>query len=158
MFYLSVDVGVTNLGIAYGENDLEGFLLYTFHDRSPVLLASELKGVITNLIHERHQCVLIVEKQMNANTKAFGIMYCLIGMCTGMGFIDVVMFDPIMKFAGMDVHYDSKKKEHKKLSAEMCRTRLLSRGLTDMVEEFDKLRKKDDVADAVNMLWSHLHM
>lgn len=152
MRYISVDIGVNNLGIAWGSSTLDDFMLYTIEAKSPVTIISELKSLFIKVMDKDDKNVLIVEKQMNSNTKAFGLMYGLIGLCTGMKFVDVVLFDPIQKFAGLNITYDSKKKEHKKISAQMCEDKLRDMQNTDLLNKFLQLRKKDDVADAVNML------
>lgn len=152
MRYISVDIGINNLGIAWGESTLEDFMLYSIQAKSPVTIVSELKCLFMEILDKDGKNILIVEKQMNSNTKAFGLMYALIGLCTGMRFIDIILFDPIRKFTGMDITYDSKKKEHKKISAQMCEEKLREMDSSELLSKFISLKKKDDVADAVNML------
>ena len=63
---------------------------------------------------------------------------------------NLIIFDPRLKFKYTEVEYDSKKKEHKRLSIRFA-LKLLMKWFPNRVNDFQMFGKKDDIADAIVM-------
>ena len=63
---------------------------------------------------------------------------------------NLIIFDPRLKFKYTEVEYDSKKKEHKRLSIRFA-LKLLMKWFPSRVNDFQMFGKKDDIADALVM-------
>ena len=95
---------------------------------------------------------IIIEKQVPNNTIAMELMYSIytkaLQYCEHK---DVIIFDPKLKFSSINEPYDTKNKKHKKQSI-MYAGNLIKNSYPSMLEQFNSHPKKDDIADAFNML------
>jgi hypothetical protein len=94
---------------------------------------------------------VVIEKQVRANITAMGLMYSLLSLAL-MYSEDVIEFVPNQKFILLNQSYTTVKKAHKALAIQMIKD-LLTKYYPDKLSEFNKLKKKDDIADSFLMAY-----
>ena len=158
MYTLSIDIGKHNLGYAllnkvddnieFGLIDIDSNLK---HKNSFIV---ERAGVIYEFVRGMFDKYsidsVIIEKQMRVNVVATEIMNLFVGIlypyCQ-----NIILFQPKHKFTRMHISYTTKYKAHKRLSIDLMR-KVIEKYYPSMLEQFDKLEKKDDVADSLFMI------
>ena len=158
MYTLSIDIGKHNLGYAllnkvddnieFGLIDIDSNLK---HKNSFIV---ERTGVIYEFVRGMFDKYsidsVIIEKQMRVNVVATEIMNLFVGIlypyCQ-----NIILFQPKHKFTRMNISYTTKYKAHKRLSIDLMR-KVIEKYYPSMLEQFDKLEKKDDVADSLFMI------
>lgn len=160
---LSIDIGIRHLG--YSILTTEGLIFDIFDiedtykkdsrlkkiNSVPVQRAYVLNEFLTRIINEYSIEKIIVERQVQTNTMAMEIMYCIISLCiTKIPLENLIIYDPKKKFTDLHLKYTTKNKAHKKLSIAVC-SETLERLYPALVESFNKHKKKDDIADSVLM-------
>ncbi len=161
----SFDIGKNNLGYAIRTDDTLSFGIFDIDGRignqamkSKSVTVSRifvLKEFVSSLVAIYNPVKIIIEKQVQLNTIAMEIMYCLASICSE--YVDennLIIFDPKLKFTTLKIPYNTKNKYHKKLSISMCRN-LLSIIYPDKLDDFDSHTKQDDISDAINMIYVH---
>ena len=155
---LSIDIGVKNLAYA-----IITFPVITFDviDISKPNNAVErcrlIQKLIGKLIKENSIDTVVIEKQVPQNIVAMELMYSIITLAltlTG----NAYLFDPKEKFTYLDLEYNTKNKAHKKLSVNIANNFLkyVEEKYShlcyefQMLYNFEKYKKKDDIADAIN--------
>ena len=98
------------------------------------------------------KCEIWIEKQYNTNTRAMMIMSMIIMYCVSRN-IKYTIIDPKEKFKVWGIPIDKKNKEHKKES--IRRAFEINKEISDILSVYQKM---DDLADAVNMLITHLSL
>ena len=153
---LSIDIGVKNLAYA-----IITFPAVTFDviDISKTKDAIErcrlINRYIGNIIKENSIDTVVIEKQFLGNTVAMELMYSIITLALTLD-RRVHLFDPKEKFVYLDLEYNTKNKAHKKLSVNIARNFLknfenkYSCFMFQMLYNFEKYKKQDDIADAIN--------
>lgn len=164
---VSLDIGKHNTGYAvvryddkcetFAGLDLE-FGVYDLDGRGSkdIVLrrCEQVRQCIEMLVADNIVDMVIVEKQVNTNTIAMGIMYAVVS--TAKVYTDnVVLYDPKHKFIDIRERYVTKNKQHKRQSIEYART-LLTNTFPHTVNRFNATPKKDDISDAINQMFTHL--
>ena len=160
---LSIDIGIRHLG--YSILTTEGLIFEIFDiedtykkdsrlkkiNSVPVQRAYVLNEFLTKIINEYSIERIIVERQVQTNTMAMEVMYCIISLCiTKIPLENLIVYDPKKKFTDLHLKYTTKNKAHKKLSIALC-SETLKRLYPGLIDSFDKHKKKDDIADSVLM-------
>ena len=160
---LSIDIGIRHLG--YSILTTEGLIFDIFDiedtykkdarlkkiNSVPVQRAYVLNEFLTKIINDYSIERIIVERQVQTNTMAMEIMYCIISLCiTKIPLENLIIYDPKKKFTDLHLKYTTKNKAHKKLSIAVC-SGTLERLYPALVDSFNKHKKKDDIADSVLM-------
>lgn len=161
MIILTIDIGIKNLAIAYALKEEQNLKiididLFTLNGKNPIEIILELKIIFMNIFNKypNENWKIYIEKQINKNVKAFGIMYGILGIISNLNNFIIELFDPINKFSNINVEYNSNKKEHKKLSIEMAKTRLIKYEEYNILSKLDHFNKKDDISDCINMIYT----
>lgn len=91
---------------------------------------------------------VIIERQVDRNVMAMGLMYAC--YATALGYTNsVVVFDPKEKFVKLNVEYSTHNKDHKKQSVEYA-DKLICKWWADQIDMYRVEKKKDDIADSMN--------
>ena len=155
---LSIDIGVKNLAYAIITYPAITFdVIDISKPNNAVDRCRLIQDLIGNIIKENHVSYVVIEKQFSQNTVAMELMYSIITIAitlTG----NAYLFDPKEKFTYLDLEYDTKNKAHKKLSVDIARNFLKnleedhfdSWNTFQMPYNFEKYKKQDDIADAIN--------
>ena len=164
---LSIDIGIHNLGYAiYDKNTINEHktesLLFDLYDldeniekkdkKNNIVLtrAKYINKFIKDIFNEYNINVVIIERQVNTNTRAMELMYLLTATiynyCS-----NIIIFDPKLKFTKTGLIYNTKNKAHKKLSIKVIETYLIN-NYPSLLQRFQQYDKKDDISDAVFML------
>lgn len=166
---ISIDIGKKNLGFttAKSKNGFKSLdeidfdfglfnideLLTTSESVVPQrarILASWLHG----LIADSSLKAVVIEEQVNSNTIAMAIMYCLCGILTNFT-TTIAIFPPKLKFTKIKQPYSSTSKKHKRLSVEnasIIASHLSPSSSSNLLEGLSSRSKKDDIADSFNQL------
>lgn len=148
---LSIDIGVHNLAIAIFSNGKFGSFqladIDKFRSKNEDLVIYRCKA-LTEILNILKPTTIIVEKQFTSNVKAMSIMYAIV-MYSITSKLDVKLIDPKMKFKYWDIPINTHNKEHKKESVARCEKYLVEIN-SSFLNDFRNLKKKDDVADAIN--------
>ena len=158
MYTLSIDIGKHNLGYAllnkvddnieFGLIDIDSNLKHknSFIVESAGVIYEFVRGMFDKYSIDS----VIIEKQMRVNVVATEIMNLFVGIlypyCQ-----NIILFQPKHKFTRMHISYTTKYKAHKRLSIDLMR-KVIEKYYPSMLEQFDKLEKKDDVADSLFMI------
>lgn len=155
---LAIDIGYNNLGYCVHNTDLFEFglcnitkeireknLKENVHTRNMILFE-----LLDKLVKDYDVGKIVVEQQVNNNVIAMCLqsgvsMYCLAKNLHYTNFPARCKFT----FTG-ETKYDSKKKEHKKMSIGYAKN-IINNINKEKLEQFNKLYKKDDAADAICM-------
>ena len=146
---LSLDIGTKNFGYALISKSSLKFGVFAIGSNIKKRY-DILSDFLTKVIKENNVEYVVIEKQVNVNTVGMCIMYMLFSICsTILDSSHVDLFVPLQKFKVLKLPYNTYRKQHKKQSIEYARNLISHRYPTEL-QEFDKLCKKDDVADAFN--------
>ena len=151
---LSLDIGTKNFGYALLSKSSLKFGVFAIGSNIKKRY-DILSDFLTKVIKENNVEYVVIEKQVNVNTVGMCIMYMLFSICsTILDSSHVDLFVPLQKFKVLKLPYNTYRKQHKKQSIEYARN-LISHRYPTEIQEFDKLCKKDDVADAFNqgIIW-----
>jgi hypothetical protein len=97
------------------------------------------------------KCKIVIEKQVQTNVIAMGLMYALVSISQQFA-KEIVLFSPNQKFILLKQDYSVVDKAHKKLSVKLTRD-IIREKYPESLHEFEALRKQDDVADAFLMAY-----
>jgi hypothetical protein len=160
MNIISFDIGTKNFAytVITSENELN-FNLINLVGRINIVdsLVIGRCQVLTDIVKEAvslvTQCQLriVIEKQVRANKIAINLMYSLITIVLNYT-SDILLFVPNQKFILLQQSYTALKKAHKTLAIQLTRD-LLAKNYPDKLAEFNKLKKKDDIADSFLMAY-----
>lgn len=162
---LSLDLGKKNLGYSlfiYDDKnkyiDLEKcklkFGIFNIDDEIKKKDNIPLRRCITinkfiNDIHDKYEIThAIIERQVITNVVAMSLMYALITVLISVGVVKINLFDPKLKFKLFGINYNTKHKQHKKLSTDMAKI-FISFFYESKLNKFEKYKKRDDISDAV---------
>jgi Holliday junction resolvasome RuvABC endonuclease subunit len=169
MNFLSIDLGIKNLGFAIyyqigSEATAFDFGLYNINDDIKDHTNSK-----TNVIPERCKAVkrffeslkfdnyeaIIIERQVVSNSIACYLMYSI--AMEALNYTNnVVIFTPSEKFKTFQIPYSTTNKQHKRLSITLT-SNLITKHFPEMIHKFNTFEKKDDIADAINQLITVLY-
>ena len=148
---LSIDIGCHNLAIAIFLNGkFDSFQLadidkYRPKDEDLVIYRCK---TLTEILNTLKPTTIIVEKQYTSNVKAMSIMYAIV-MYSIASKIDIKLIDPKMKFKYWGIPINTHNRQHKLESIKRC-ARYLEEINSSESTDYIRLKKKDDVADAIN--------
>jgi hypothetical protein len=97
------------------------------------------------------KCKIVIEKQVQTNVIAMGLMYALVSISQQFA-TEIVLFSPNQKFILLKQDFSVVDKAHKKLSVKLTRD-IIREKYPESLHEFEELRKQDDVADAFLMAY-----
>ena len=155
---LSIDIGVKNLAYAIITYPAITFdVIDISKPNNAVDRCRLIQKLIGNIIKENNVSDVVIEKQVPQNTVAMELMYSIITLALNFT-SHIYLFDPKEKFTYLDLEYDTKNKAHKKLSVNIARNFLKfveedyfdSWNSFQMPYNFEKYKKQDDIADAIN--------
>ena len=169
MNFLSIDIGIKNLGFAiYYQTGSEAttfdFGLYNINDDIKDHTNSK-----TNVVPERCKAVkrffeslkfdnyeaIIIERQVVNNSIACYLMYAI--ATEALNYTNnVIIFTPAEKFKTFQIPYSTTNKQHKRLSIALA-SNLITKHFPEMIHKFNTFEKKDDIADARNQLITVLY-
>ena len=162
--YLSIDIGLKNLGYALYDKEHDE-LTFDVYDVDSHLRNKRKDLVVSrsNILHDfikdlftKHDIgEVIIERQVNSNTQAMEMMYLLTGILTNYN-VKVKIFDPKQKFTRLNIKYDTKNKAHKKLSVSIVKN-YIKTTYPDLLERFTSYKKLDDISDAILMLFVEVY-
>lgn len=146
---LSIDLGLKNL--AYASN--LGKITFNIIDKdlTNMNMSSRLNildTVIKPMILEHD--IIVIEKQYPRNVVMMCIMYAICSICQTLN-KKYIVYDPKLKFKFMGIEMNTKNKKHKTDTIKWVSERLDNYGLDSGV--FDSFIKKDDISDALVMLF-----
>ena len=132
---------------------------------SIVLYRGLILKTFFNIIFDKFRInKVIIERQSQHNPTAQEIEYMITGLCLNKT-NDIIIFNPINKFSYINIKYDTKNKAHKKLSINIVHKLLEillevnmsldpeNDNIKNILNFFNGLDKKDDIADAIYMLY-----
>ena len=169
---LSIDIGIHNLGYAllyttdsrtikehkfqdlqltFGIYDVEEGIRKVpkqFRDSIVIGRAKSLQMFMNTITEKYILDAIIIERQVNTNTKAMELM----GVYAGIAQFytdNIKIFDPKLKFTKIHETYNTNSKEHKKQSIKYAERVLYNYYRTHLVH-FYECDKRDDYSDALN--------
>ena len=174
---ISIDVGRNNLGYTLARVESEKsfssvcsiedvefeFGLFNIDERVMkkrdsasivVQRATIIAEWLRSIIGDNSLRAVVIEEQVNANTVASSLMYCLVGVLTSYQTM-IAIFPPKLKFTKIKQPYTSDSKKHKRLSVSNAFTiaeHLNAESKHRLNEGLTSRAKKDDVADSFNQL------
>jgi len=169
MNFLSIDIGIKNLGFAIyyqigSEATAFDFGLYNINDNIKYRTNSK-----TNVVTERCKSIkrffesleiksyeaIIIERQVVNNSIACYLMYSI--ATEALNYTNnVIIFTPAEKFKTFGIPYSTTNKQHKRLSITLA-SNLITKHFPKMIHKFNTFEKKDDIADAINQLITVLY-
>ena len=110
---------------------------------------------VKNMFQTYNIKTVIIERQINVNTMAMELMYALVSAIYP--YTDnIIIFDPKLKFTTLSLKYDTKNKQHKKLSINIINN-YLNKYYSQHVNKFMGYTKRDDISDAILMLLIYIY-
>lgn len=157
MSIISFDIGIHNLGYAVYDknNDVLDFALFNINKKTVVDRTITVRNFIDSLYMKYQFDEVIIERQVARNVVAMELMY-LISAFVSIYCENIYIIDPKQKFNILNVIYNTKNKEHKKLSINIAHS-FLQNCYPSMVDKFNSYDKKDDLSDAILMLFTELY-
>ena len=158
-YYLAIDVGKVNMGYAIYDGESFGFNVFSIEDHiskdnkdkpTKYYKIEVLDKWITNLLKQYNIVKVIIEQQVINNVGAT-IIQTIIESLFFVRNIPVEEYPAINKFKYLHPQYDSKKKEHKKISTQYAKNIISHHGYA--LDNFNKFKKKDDISDATCMVF-----
>jgi hypothetical protein len=161
---ISFDVGIKNLAYVVLTEGPKPKLHFKLIDVESLVHKKESKAIgrcrvlheifieALSLIRENDvesNLTVVIEKQMNTNIMTMSLMYALISIALCYTPF-VKLAPPKQKFNKLKQEYSTNEKAHKLLAVEMTR-KLLTERFPNELDQFNELRKCDDVADAFLM-------
>jgi hypothetical protein len=160
MNVISFDIGTKNLAYVVITSDNKLYFKLINLDGRVRSEESKTVGrcrVLTEIMNEAISLTtlfpirVVIEKQVRANITAMGLMYSLLSLALTYT-EDVIEFAPNQKFILLNQQFTTAKKAHKALAIQMTKD-LLSKYYPDKLSEFNKIKKKDDIADSFLMAY-----
>jgi hypothetical protein len=159
MNVVSFDIGTRNLAYAIITSDNKLFFKLidldshiTRNEKKPLGRCRVLREILTEVISSigpKSSLRIVIENQVQSNVVAMSLMYALVSI--SLSFTDeVIIFDPKQKFILLATEYSTVGKAHKALAIKLCRD-ILSERFPENLADFNKLSKKDDIADSILM-------
>lgn len=157
-YYLAIDVGKVNLGYAIYDGENIGFNVLNVEKQINESTRNEfgektskievLNKWVNHLCNQYNFAKVYIEQQVINNVGAMVIQSILETLFYTKG-IPCHEFAAANKFKYLNPQYDTKKKEHKKISIEYAKNILKHHNIE--LDEFEKFPKKDDISDAICM-------
>lgn len=157
-YYLAIDVGKINLGYAIYDGENIGFNILNVEKQINDNIKNEfgektskievLNKWVNHLCAQYNFAKVYIEQQIINNVGAMVIQTILETLFYMKG-IPCHEFPAANKFKYLNPQYDTKKKEHKKISVVYARCILIHHGIE--LIDFEKFPKKDDISDAICM-------
>ena len=157
-YYLAIDVGKINLGYAIYNGENIGFNVLNVEKQIIEKTKNEfgektskievLNKWVNHLCKQYNFSKVYIEQQVINNVSAMVIQSILETLFYIKG-IPCREFPAANKFKYLNPQYDTKKKEHKKISIEYAKNILKHHGIE--LDDFEKFPKKDDISDAICM-------
>lgn len=157
-YYLAIDVGKVNLGYAIYDGENIGFNVLNVEKQINESTRNEfgektskievLNKWVNHLCNQYNFAKVYIEQQVINNVGAMVIQSILETLFYTKG-IPCHEFAAVNKFKYLNPQYDTKKKEHKKISIEYAKNILKHHNIE--LDEFEKFPKKDDISDAICM-------
>ena len=149
---LAIDIGIKNLGYAiYEELDLK-FGLFNINQRNklikPIDRIRTITKFIDGILSKYNITKLVIEQQISRNIICLELQYTLMTLGV-VNDIEVLLFKPNLKFKYINSIYNTKRKEHKKLSIQYASNIIKHLGYS--LNYFNTFRKRDDISDAICM-------
>ena len=163
---ISIDIGLKNMAITFVAIEYRKIISLDFelcdlddyatkYKNKVEQRCNAIKEIFTK-ISQKYNCeyfdYIIIEKQVPNNENAMCLMYSIYTM--GTNYVRspeyIKIFDPKLKFTTLCLSYDTKNKNHKKLSIELANKVLTNMNFIKLKDIFDKHNKKDDIADTIN--------
>ena len=69
---------------------------------------------------------------------------------------NVIIFTPAEKFKTFQIPYSTTNKQHKRLSITLA-SNLITKNFPEMIYKFNTFKKKDDISDVINQLFTVLY-
>ena len=166
-YILSIDIGIHNLGWCVmnttSEDEQNTFIDFDLYDidkennNKDIVLyrTAKVHEFVKQIFDKYSVSTVIVERQVNVNTMAMELMYSLVSaiyVYTN----NIIIFDPKLKFTTLSLKYDTKSKQHKKLSIYIVYNYLRHK-YPDLVNKFMSYSKRDDISDAILMLLVYVY-
>lgn len=166
---ISIDLGIKNLGYTIFRYTGSMTLRYTtiefgiwnctehINGKDETVITSRSRRLVEffkSVVHDGEIVDhVIIEKQVNRNTMAMGLMYATVGIALTYT-SSVKMFDPKKKFTKIGVTYSTHNKDHKKQSASYAMN-VIRRYWPTLLNDYCRYTKKDDIADSLNqaLVW-----
>jgi hypothetical protein len=149
MEILSVDLGHQYLAYALWHDRLITYGIWEFHSEKTCM---QRALSVAEFLQEMEFDHIIIEQQMGINRKCTQLQYALTTGAYIKG-ASVQLQHPITKFEVLGQPCETKNKQHKALSVKLALEWLESGEVIDCAETpLSEFRKKDDIADAINML------
>lgn len=157
-YYLAIDVGRINLGYAIYDGENIGFNVLNvekqINEKTKMEFGEKTSKIevlnkwVNHLCKQYNFTKVYIEQQVINNVGAMVIQSILETLFYIKG-IPCHEFAATNKFKYLNPQYDTKKKEHKKISIEYAKN-ILKHHNIDLVD-FNKFPKKDDISDAICM-------
>lgn len=157
-YYLAIDVGKVNLGYAIYDGENIGFNVLNVEKQINESTRNEfgektskievLNKWVNHLCTQYNFAKVYIEQQVINNVGAMVIQSILETLFYTKG-IPCHEFAAANKFKYLNPQYDTKKKEHKKISIEYAKNILKHHNIE--LDDFEKFPKKDDISDAICM-------
>ena len=157
-YYLAIDVGKINLGYAIYNGENIGFNVLNVEKQIIEKTKNEfgektskievLNKWVNHLCKQYNFSKVYIEQQVINNVSAMVIQSILETLFYIKG-IPCCEFPAANKFKYLNPQYDTKKKEHKKISIEYAKNILKHHDIE--LDDFEKFPKKDDISDAICM-------
>lgn len=149
---LAIDIGIKNLGYAiYEELDLK-FGLFNINQQSKLIKPIDRIRTVTEFINKilskYNITKLVIEQQVSRNVICLELQYTLMTLGV-VNNIEVLLFKPNLKFKYLNPTYNTKRKEHKKLSIQYASNIIKHLGYS--LDYFNSFKKRDDISDAICM-------
>lgn len=164
IYYLAIDIGKVNMGYAVYDGKTFGYSIFNLNENitpkmkkiygekmSRIIVLNQFVSSLINMFPIKK---VILEQQVKRNTEAVIIQTILETIFFTQN-IEVVEFAPINKFKYLNPDYDSKRKEHKKISANYAQRILFKHNMN--IDEFNEFKKKDDISDAICMVFMEFY-
>ena len=154
---LSIDLGSVNLGWAkWKDNKLADFGLFNISEKlSERYLSSnfDTRGeILCEWLDQQNDIdTIVVEKQVFNNIIAMSLQYVICGYCHAKHIL-YIPFDARRKFVITGDKYNSKIKEHKRIVVDYA-INIIKKYHSELLRSFQGFSKKDDLADAICMLF-----
>lgn len=147
-FYIAIDIGIKHFAYCKIEDKQNDTCFLSFN-LIEINKGNKINDLI-NFINSNYCEALIIEQQVKNNVEAMIIQNILMTICI-LKNINYVLFNPKLKFnyiEGNDVKLSYRQRKNK--SIEYAKT-YLNKFHKEILKEFEKFDKKDDVADAIVM-------
>lgn len=155
-YILGIDVGKINMGYSLFNGTNLYFNLFNIESHISNAKLKDVKKNRTIIIYKFLEQIkskfdvskIVLEQQMKVNPTAQSIEEAIITIAYIFN-IDVITYSAKKKFKYNNETFNSKKKEHKRISEHYCKNIISHLGYT--LDYFNSFKKKDDISDATCM-------